>query len=68
MHYHIRWSNPRNSKLDWQVFDTPEEAQTEAEKLVRPSENYSVEKFESESDCPRCADLLAGHKRAALHS
>lgn len=62
MHYHIRWSNLRNSKLDWQVFDTPEEAQTEAEQLVRPGESYSVEKFEG--DCPRCADLLTRRKSA----
>ena len=62
MHYHIRWSHPKNSRLDWQVFDTPEEARAEAEQLVRPGESYSVEKFEN--DCPRCADLLAGRKSA----
>jgi len=52
-HYHIRWSD---SKLDWQVFNTPEEARRDANRLVRPGETYTIDKFED--GCPKCAANL----------
>jgi hypothetical protein len=48
-HYHIRWAN---SKIDWQAFQTKDEAVAEAERLKRPDENYSIE--EREGNCERC--------------
>jgi hypothetical protein len=50
-HYHIRWSE---SKLDWDIFDTPEEAEAAAKQLVLPNETYTIEQFDG--DCPRCND------------
>jgi GAF domain-containing protein len=51
-HYHIRWSN---SKLDWEAFRTTEEAQAQAEQLVRLGESYVIEQVDG--DCPRCSSL-----------
>jgi hypothetical protein len=34
-HYHIRWAN---AKIDWQAFQTKEEAVAEAERLKRLEE------------------------------
>jgi hypothetical protein len=51
-HYHIRWSN---SKLDWEAFLTSDEAQAQAEQLVRLGETYVIE--EVDGDCPRCSSL-----------
>jgi hypothetical protein len=60
-HYHIRWSN---SKLDWEAFSTSEEAQAQAEQLVRVGESYVIELLDG--DCPRCSSLphLAGRAAA----
>jgi hypothetical protein len=49
MHHHIRWST---SKLDWEVFNTREEANTAAKQLVLPNERYNIEQFDG--NCPRC--------------
>lgn len=51
-HYHIRWAD---SKIDWQAFQTKDEAVAEAERLKRLNENYSIE--ESNGDCERCLRL-----------
>ena len=48
-HFHIRWSN---SKFDWQIFNTREEAEEAAKELVLPEETYSIEQFDG--DCPQC--------------
>jgi len=53
VHYHICWSD---SKLDWQAFDTPEDARIEAEKLVLSGESYTIDSFAN--DCPRCKATL----------
>jgi len=53
VHYHIRWSD---SKIDWQVFTTSEEAQVEAVRLVRPGETYTIDEFGDE--CPQCRAAL----------
>ena len=50
-HFHIRWSD---AKLDWEAFCTQQEAETEAKRLMRPSETYTVEQFDG--NCPRCGN------------
>jgi hypothetical protein len=49
-HWHIRWS--RHAALDFEPFESPEEADSRAGLLVLPGESYSVEKFDR--DCVRC--------------
>ena len=51
-HYHIRWAD---SKIDWQAFQTKEEAVAEAERLKRLNETYTIE--ERNGDCERCLRL-----------
>jgi hypothetical protein len=51
-HYHIRWAD---SKIDWQAFQTKDEAVAEAERLKRLDENYSIE--ERNGNCERCLRL-----------
>jgi GAF domain-containing protein len=51
-HYHIRWSN---SKLDWEAFPSPAEAQAQAQQLVRRGESYVIEQVNG--DCPQCRSL-----------
>lgn len=51
-HYHIRWEN---LKLDWEAFQTKEEAKAVAELIKRPYENYVIE--ELNGDCQRCHRL-----------
>ena len=48
-HYHIRWAD---SKIDWQAFQTKDEAVAEAERLKRLDENYNIE--ERDGNCERC--------------
>ena len=52
-HYHIHWSD---SKVDWQKFHTPEDAETEAVRLVKAGETYTIVKYED--DCPQCAESV----------
>ena len=52
IHFHIRWSD---SKLDWEAFQTREEATARAEELVRPGETYAI--AEVDGRCPRCKSL-----------
>ena len=52
-HYHIRWAS---SKLDWQAFQTEEEAKADAERLKGPDEKYVIEAHE-DGDCPRCNEV-----------
>jgi len=49
LHYHIHWSD---SKFDWQVLNTPEGARTEADRLARRGETYTIESFTD--DCLQC--------------
>ena len=51
-HYHIRWDN---SKVDWEAFQTEEEAKAAAERLKRTDENYVIEKLNG--DCQRCNQI-----------
>jgi len=52
IHFHIRWCD---SKLDWEAFQTPEEALARANELVRPGETYVIQ--EMDGMCPRCRSL-----------
>lgn len=48
-HYHIRWAD---SKIDWQAFQTKDEAVAEAERLKRLEEKYDI--VELNGHCERC--------------
>ena len=52
-HYHIRWAN---SKIDWQSFQTKDDAVVEAEHIKRPNENYNIE--ERDGECEQCLSLI----------
>jgi hypothetical protein len=52
-HYHIRWAG---SKIDWQAFQTKDDAVAEAEHIKRPNENYNVE--ERDGNCEECLSLI----------
>jgi hypothetical protein len=54
-HYHISWSGKK--EVDWERFQTREEADAGAKQLVRPGERYTIEQFDE--DCPWCHALLA---------
>jgi hypothetical protein len=60
-HYHIRWSRKSHTILDWERFDTPDDANNAAEQLVLPHEGYTIEQFDG--NCPRCAEKHA-HDRS----
>jgi len=51
-HYHIRWAD---AKIDWQAFQTEDEAVAEAERLKRLDEKYTIE--ERNGNCERCLRL-----------
>ena len=53
-HYHIRWSD--RTALDWQSFNTREEAAARAKQLARQSETYAIE--EHDGACPRCREAI----------
>ena len=52
-HYHIRWAE---SEIDWQAFQTKNEAVAEAERLKRLEEDYKIE--ERDGNCDRCKRLI----------
>jgi hypothetical protein len=51
-HFHVRWDN---SKVDWEAFQTEEQAKAQGERLKRPGENYVIE--ERDGDCQLCRKL-----------
>jgi hypothetical protein len=55
MHYHIRWSN---SKLDWERFSTPQEAEQAARQLARRGETFTLEHVDDKT-CAQCLNLRA---------
>jgi hypothetical protein len=65
VHFHICWSD---SKLDWQAFQTREEAITRAKELVLPDETYVIE--ELDGACPRCNNPIrfCGEDNAVIGS
>jgi len=40
-HFHIRWSEKNN--LDWECFETREEAEARAQELAAPNETFAIE-------------------------
>jgi hypothetical protein len=54
MHYHIRWSD---SKLDWERFSTPQEAEQAARHLARPGETFTLEHVD-DNTCGQCLKLF----------
>jgi hypothetical protein len=54
-HYHIQWS--RRDHLDWERFDTVQEAEQAARCLVLPGEKFTIKA--ACEDCPRCAMVRA---------
>jgi hypothetical protein len=63
IHFHIRWSD---SKLDWEAFQTREEAIAQAKELARPGETYVIAEFDG--TCPRCKSLTGLTDRALTGS
>jgi hypothetical protein len=53
LHYHIHWSTA--AKLDWQAFETREEADALARDIARSDESYTIEA--ANGDCERCREL-----------
>jgi hypothetical protein len=51
IHFHIHWPD----KLDWERFETREDAFARAGEIVQPGESYSVETFDDL--CPVCQTL-----------
>jgi hypothetical protein len=48
-HYHIRWAN---SKLDWERFNTRQEAEQAARQLARPGETFTLEHVDDKTCMP----------------
>ena len=57
-HYHIRWPD---FTLDWLAFPTEEEAKTQAKRIARPGESYTIEQYDA--NCERCKELKADANR-----
>jgi len=52
-HFHICWEN---KQIDWEAFNTREEAVDAARNLLRDSETFTiVEEFDG--SCERCAEV-----------
>ena len=51
-HFHIRWPN----QLDWERFETEQEAAARASELVQPGETYRIEAFDGA--CTVCGELV----------
>ncbi len=49
-HFHIRWKG--SEAMDWEPFETREEAEEKARQLMRPGESYTIE--ELGDGCTRC--------------
>lgn len=64
LHYHIRWI-PKPS-LDWEPFDTYEDAETCAKELARPDETYVIEAVRGA--CERCSPLFEAKLRQGAGS
>jgi hypothetical protein len=62
-HYHIRWTRWSESKLDWEVFNTRNEAEVAAKEMVMADETYAVEQFDG--DCLCCNEA---RKAVARHA
>ena len=54
-HFHIRWLGVK--RLDWEPFQTREQAEERAKQLARPEETFVIE--EHDRYCARCAARTA---------
>ena len=54
-HFHIRWS--ASKRLDWECFDTYEEAEKRALELLHIGERFAIE--EVPAQCSACIPHLA---------
>ncbi len=62
-HFHIRWSQ---LTLDWERFDTREEAEERAMQLIREGEFYTIETFDG--TCVSCGAYNPNIPRRATAS
>ena len=53
IHYHICWSF--DSSLDWQPFQTEEEATEIARRIKKSAESYTI--VERDGECERCREF-----------
>ena len=52
-HFHIRWIIGGTSRTDWEAFESRDEAERMAKRLITPSETYQIDEFDN--SCQRCA-------------
>jgi hypothetical protein len=55
-HFHILWST--STQLDWQSFETIEQAEERAEELLGQGETYTIEQ-RGPSSCEQCGTRIA---------
>jgi hypothetical protein len=59
-HLHVQWIHGDTSNIDWEPFETSEEAARLAKLLAQQSEKYQiVEEFDE--SCPRCEIFRRGN-------
>lgn len=58
-HFHIRWDSGR---IDWERFNSREEAEQRAQEIVLSRETYSIEQFDD--SCEHCKTWRAKLRRA----
>ena len=56
-HFHIRWIIGDTSRTDWEAFESRDEAERMAKRLVTLSETYAIDEFDN--SCKRCAMFRA---------
>jgi len=59
-HFHIRWITGNESRIDWEAFESHDEAEKIAKRLMTPSEVYAIDEFDHA--CERCAMFLGERK------
>lgn len=52
-HFHIRWTSGDMPTVDWEAFDSRDEAESMARRLATPSETFIIDEFDHR--CERCA-------------
>lgn len=60
-HFHIHWAG---KDLDWECFDTREEARMRAGELARPGESFTIE--EVSMNCPMRQRVLSRQDQAEI--
>lgn len=61
-HFHIRWDS---GQLDWEPFNSPDEAEERAKQIVPSRETYSIEQFAQ--PCDHCKAWREKLLRAKSH-